>query len=111
MNKEFLDGLIKLLDEKKAENIDVVDMRKSDYFVDFVVVATTLNSKHSIAIMKFVEEHIKDNNESIIHSETSDDWTVIDLGDKLIHLMSEEQRKIYRIEDFLKKYIQQKQED
>ena len=109
MSKKFLDGLIKLLDEKKAENIEVVDMQNSDYFVDFVVVATTLNSKHSIAIMKFLEEHIKENSESIVHSEESDDWTVIDLGDKLIHLMSEEQRKIYKIEEFLKKYIQNKE--
>jgi ribosome-associated protein len=31
----------------------------------------------------------------------SDDWTVIDLGDVLIHLMSEEYRAKYQMDKFL----------
>ena len=108
---EFIEGLTTLLESKKAENIDVVNMKNSNYFVDFVIVATTLNDKHSYALRSFVEEYVKQKGESVAHSESSDDWTVIDLGDKLIHLMSDEQRKIYKIEEFLKKYIQNKEEN
>ena len=33
----------------------------------------------------------------------NDNWTVIDLGDMFIHLMSEEYRAKYTLEDFLSK--------
>ena len=42
--------------------------------------------------------------EEFLFTEESDDWTVIDLGDILIHLMSEEYREKYKLEEFLNKF-------
>jgi len=39
--------------------------------------------------------------ETFLGVDSSDDWTVIDLGDILIHLMSEEYRAKYQMDKFL----------
>jgi ribosome-associated protein len=39
--------------------------------------------------------------EEFLRIDDSDDWTIIDLGDILIHLMSQEYRSRYKIEEFL----------
>ena len=94
---------INLLDEKKAENIQVFDMRDKDYIVDDVILATTLNPKHGMSLADYIKKELKKSGEDILEIEQSDEWTVIDLGDVLIHLMSPEYRAKYNLEEFLSK--------
>ena len=100
-SKMRVEKIVKLLDEKKAENIQVFDMRGSDYFVDDVIIATTLSDKHGFALADYLKPLLKELGEKSIHIEQSDDWTVIDIGDMLIHLMSSEYRSRYNLEEFL----------
>ncbi len=89
------------LDDKKAENIQVFDMRDKDYFVDDVVIATTLGGKHGLALLDHLKKRLKKEGESLLHVEESDEWSVVDLGDILIHLMTPEYRTRYNLEEFL----------
>jgi nicotinate-nucleotide adenylyltransferase len=91
--------IINFLDEKKAENIEAFDMREKDYFVDDVIIATTLGQKHGTSLSDYVKKEFK--SEGILDIEQSDEWTVIDFGDMLIHLMSPEYRAMYNLEEFL----------
>ncbi len=91
--------IINFLDEKKAENIEAFDMREKDYFVDDVIIATTLGQKHGTSLSDYVKKEFKA--EGILDIEQSDEWTVIDFGDMLIHLMSPEYRAMYNLEEFL----------
>ncbi len=94
-----IENIIKFLDEKKAENIEAFDMREKDYFVDDVIIATTLGMKHGTSLADYLKKELKV--EGILDIEQSDEWSVIDLGDMLIHLMSPEYRAMYNIEEFL----------
>ena len=91
-----------LLDEKKALDIIDYDLKNSDYFVDYVIVATTMADKHADALLDHLKKNLKPLGESFLGIDKSDDWTVIDLGDILIHLMSEEYRAKYQMDSFLK---------
>jgi ribosome-associated protein len=91
-----------LLDEKKALDIIDYDLRNTDYFVDHVVVATTMADKHAKALLDHLKKTLKPLGEEFLGVDESDDWTVIDLGDILIHLMSEEYRAKYQMDEFLK---------
>ncbi len=91
--------IVKLLDEKKAENIELFDMREKDYIVDDVIIASTLNEKHGHSLTEHLKKELK--SYGILDIEESDEWSVIDLGDKLIHLMSPESRAKYNLEEFL----------
>ena len=41
--QQLITTITKLLDEKKAENIEVIDLRGKDYITDFVVIAAPTN--------------------------------------------------------------------
>ncbi|WP_297195079.1 ribosome silencing factor [uncultured Campylobacter sp.] len=97
-----VEKIVKILEDKKAENIEILDMRDSEYFVSFVVLATTLAQKHAASLIDELKTKLKADNESFLNIESSDEWTVLDLGDVLIHLLSEEYREFYDLESFLK---------
>lgn len=100
MNKR-IESIVNLLDEKKAENIQLFDMRGKDYIVEDVIIATTISSKHAMALYYYLKDSLKSSGEKYIEVEPSDEWIVIDLGDTLIHLMTPEYRVKYNIEEFL----------
>ena len=95
--------IVKILDEKKAEQIEVFDMRERDYFVKFVVIATTMGERHALSLTDDLKLRLKPLGEEFLGIESSGEWVVCDLGDILIHLMSPEYRAKYNIEEFLNK--------
>ena len=96
-----LENIRKILDDKKAENIEIIDLTSKDYIVDYVVIATTLNSKHGFALLNYLRTDLKPTGEEFIRVDEDDEWTIIDLGDMFIHLMSEKYRNKYSLEEFL----------
>jgi len=89
-----------VLDTNKAENIEVFDLRDKDYFVDQVVIATSLNPRHTEALLNYLKTDLKPA-EEFLGVDISDEWIVADLGDILIHIMTPEYRVKYNMEEFL----------
>ncbi len=100
MNKRVED-IVDLLDDKKAEKVEVFDLSDNDYFVDFVVVATALNERHNLALLSHLKDELKPKGEEFLNIDESKEWVVIDLGDMLVHLMLESVRDRFNIEEFL----------
>lgn len=96
-----LENIRKILDDKKAENIEIIDLTSKDYIVDYVVIATTLNPKHGFALLNYLRTDLKPEGEEFLRVDEDDDWTIIDLGDMFIHLMREKYRAKYSLEEFL----------
>ena len=96
-----LERIEKILNEKKAENIEVIDLTSKDYIVDYVVIATTLNAKHAFALLNYLKNELKPLGEEFLRVDDDEEWTIIDLGDIFIHLISEKSREKYSIEEFL----------
>ncbi|MEO1941980.1 MAG: ribosome silencing factor [Campylobacterales bacterium] len=90
-----------LIEEKKGLDLHLYDLRGSSYYVDFVVVATIMADRHGYAILDYLKEKLKPAGEEFFGIDQSDDWIVIDLGDILIHLMSQEYRARYQLDQFL----------
>jgi|TARA_R110002050_G_scaffold32919_6_gene84275 ribosome-associated protein len=93
--------IVKVLEDKKAVNVELINLQDKDYIVDFVVIATTLNAKHGFALLNYLKEQLKPAGEEFLRVDDNDDWTVIDLGDAFIHLMTEKTREKYSLEEFL----------
>ncbi len=100
-----------LLDSKKAEDIQVFDMSEKDYFTDYVIIATTLNERHSASLIDDLKPVLKELNEQCLHAESSGEWAVLDLGNILIHLMSDNYRAKYDIESFLNDFEKNKTQE
>lgn len=89
-----------ILDANKAEAIEVFDLRGKDYFVDYVVIASSLGQRHTEALLDHLKKGLKPE-EEFLHVDESSDWIVADLGDILIHIMTPEFRVKYDMESFL----------
>lgn len=102
--EQRLKDIVKILDEKKAENIEVFDLKEDGYLVDYVVIATTLNEKHGGSLLNYLKEGLKPKGEEFLRVEEDAGWTIIDLGDIFIHLMTEQYREKYSLDEFLKEF-------
>ena len=89
-----------VLDANKAEKIEVFDLKDKNYIVDYAIIASSLGSRHTLALLDHLKKDIK-TNETFNNVDESGDWVVIDLGDMLIHIMTPEYREKYDMETFL----------
>ncbi len=96
-----LEEIEKILIEKKAEDVEIVDLTSKDYIVDYVVIATTLNAKHATSLLDYLKKGLKPFGEEFLRVDEDDNWTICDLGDMFINLMSQEAREKYSLEEFL----------
>lgn len=104
LKSQRLDFIIEKLSEKKAEDIECIDVSDKDYIVDFVIIATTMAGRHAFALLDMLKTELKPRGEVFYAvDEESEDWIVMDLGDIMIHLFTENHRKKFNLEEFLKK--------
>jgi len=89
-----------LADEKKAENIVILDVRGLCNFADVFVICSGNNRLQLNAISEHVAHGLKQagagNNRD--DRDRSDNWMVLDFGDVVVHTMSHEARNFYRLE-------------
>lgn len=102
--EERIRRIVEILDAKKAEDIEVFDLTGRGYITNQVIIATALNTKHSLALLGNLKDELKPLGEEFVRTEEDGDWTIVDLGDILIHLMTQEYRDRYTLENFLENF-------
>ncbi len=95
-----IEKITHVLDKNKAESIEVFDLREKNYFVDYAIIASSLSSRHTTALLDHLKNDLKPE-ENFNNVDESGDWIVVDLGDILIHIMTPEYRVKYDMETFL----------
>lgn len=99
-----IEKITSILDMNKAEGIEVFDLKKKNYFVDYAIIASSLGTKHTVALLEHLKTGLKPE-EHFNNVDESGDWVVIDLGDILIHIMTPEYRVKYDMEKFLSSLV------
>jgi len=106
-----IERIVTLLDDKKAEEIEVFNLDNADYMAKRVVIANSLNGKHTQALFDHLKRELKPEGEEFLATDISDEWTVADLGDILIHIMIPEYRQRYSLEAFLNELVAKQKEE
>jgi ribosome-associated protein len=90
----------RLADEKKAENIMVLDVEGVCNYTDCFVLCTGQSRQQLRAISESIEEGLgKDGISPMsVDGRGLDSWIVLDFGDVVVHVMSEEARTYYSME-------------
>jgi len=104
--EERVESIVAILDNKKAEEIEVFNLEKADYIAKRVVIANSLNGKHTLALYDHLKISLKAQGDTFLASDASDEWVVADLGDILIHIMIPEYRQRYSLEQFLSELVE-----
>ena len=90
-----------LADNKKAENIIVLDVRKVSSVTDYFVIASGTSHPHLRAIVEEIAGKLRDDHElrpSRSEGSTGANWVVLDYFDVIVHVMHAETRKHYDLE-------------
>ncbi|MCK5876641.1 MAG: ribosome silencing factor [Candidatus Marithrix sp.] len=101
MNIEQLLTIVKdALEDKKAHDIEVLDVREQSSITDFMIIATGNTSRQVVAVAQHVIEKVKSYGEKPLGEEGSNigEWVLVDLGDIIVHVMQPETRDFYQLE-------------
>jgi len=91
--------IILALDEKKAVDMQILDMRGVVSYTDYILICTATSSTHSNALVDYVEENVKNEIKPIYRNNSKDkSWLILDYGDIVIHVFSESARLFYDLE-------------
>ena len=99
----LLETVIKEMQETKARDITILDLKKIEtaickYFVICSGNSNTHVSSISNNVKKYIAKSIKEKPWSTEGKETSE-WILLDYTDIVIHVFQEETRNYYKIED------------
>lgn len=99
-----LEFIKEVLDKNKAENIEKFNLENSEYMANGVVIATAMVDRHMLALESELRKELKPAGEEFLHSDASDEWIALDLGDIIIHIMTSKAREKYHMEEFLREF-------
>ncbi len=88
-------------DNKKAENIVILDVRKLSSITDFFVIASGTSEPHLRAISSEIIDRLRDDHEvrpRAVDGDSKAPWQVLDFFDVVVHLMKQDVRDKYDLE-------------
>jgi len=86
--------------DRQASNVVLLDLRSLTDYTDFFVVCTGGSSRQIKAIADAVDEQVSKDGMALRHREgdTESGWILLDFGEIVVHVFTEEERDYYRIE-------------
>ncbi len=99
-SEEMVDLCVAALEDLKAEDIEVLDVRDLTTMTDYMVIASGSSSRKVKAMAGSVMEAAKARGLQPIGSEGEQtcDWILVDLGNVIVHAMQREPRLFYQLE-------------
>lgn len=98
---QFARSIVNSLEEKKGENIVLMDIRELAVFADYFVICSGTSDRMLQALADAVCEHVHQAYGLPTRTEgrAQDGWMLVDLGDVIVHLFSPDRRNYYRLEE------------
>lgn len=96
-------SLVKAIEDKKGENILLLDISRQSVFADYFVIANGASERQ----LKALADAVSDVADTLakrrhvmrrVDEQAQGGWILIDLGDVVVHLFSPAQRKHYNLE-------------
>ena len=97
---EKANAVVKALEDKKAGNIELLDVSAQTSLGDYFVIASCQSTVQVRACADEVEEQLDKAGIVVLHKEgySTGSWILMDYGDVVVHVMQQEIREFYGIE-------------
>jgi ribosome-associated protein len=101
---ELVKTCCRVLEDKKAGELQVLEVGELSSITDYLIIATATSDPHLRAMRMDLEKMLKDLGTRVSGVETAEEsgWTVIDLFDVMIHLFRADVRSHYGLENLWK---------
>ena len=99
--KAVLEAIVKALDSKRAEDIQVIGVKNLTILGDYFVIANGTSTTHTKTLADEVEYQMTKLGIEPLHREgrgNGSNWIVLDYNDIIIHVFYKETRAFYQLE-------------
>ena len=98
--KEMALKVAKLLDDKKAQDVTVIDIGLKASFADYFIIASGGSERQMSALVDNVEDMLEPLGvfPKSIEGKRTSGWTLMDYGDVVINVMTVDMRQKYNLE-------------
>lgn len=98
--KSIVKLIYKVLDEKKASDISVIDISGLSVIADYFIIASADNIRQTAALCDSVEDELAKAGitPKQIEGRSSSNWILMDYNDVILHIFDKENRLFYDIE-------------
>lgn len=112
--KQQIELLINEFNEKKAVDIRHVDIDEGQYpLADHILIISALNEIHLKSLVDAANRFYKNNKQTSfdefellgISGKPESKWVILDFGSLIVHIMVEEIRDQYNIDELFEQYI------
>lgn len=89
-------------DDKKAENIRILDLRGLSPVIDYFVLCSALSAPQLRAVRDNIEDEMKEKyGQRPLYKDGNYDsqWIIIDYGNVMVHILTPEKRDYYSLEE------------
>jgi ribosome-associated protein len=102
--EQKLEQVQRILAEKKADDIEVIDLRDRTLIADYFVVCCGTSNTHIKAIADglLTEGKAEGLKKEHIEGYAQARWVLVDYGDVVVHIFAREEREFYDIESLWK---------
>jgi ribosome-associated protein len=99
-SEQLTRNMVNALEELKAADIKVLDVRSATDVTDFMIVASGRSKRQVMALADIVERRAKEHGEKPMgtEGEKHGEWILVDLCDVVVHIMLPEIREFYQLE-------------
>ncbi|MFT5897068.1 MAG: ribosome-associated protein [bacterium] len=99
-SKAVIEMAVTTLEDMKGVDLVVIDIIGKSSIADAMVVVTGTSQRHVRSLAEQVRLAAKEANHPPLGVEgaESSDWVLVDLGDVIVHVMTEEKREFYSLE-------------
>ena len=98
--KKMVKTAYQALDEKKGEDIKIINLEGISVLADYFIIANGTNSSQVQALFDNVEEELHKAGYSLKQREgySNGNWVLLDFGDIIVHIFDRENRLFYDLE-------------
>ena len=91
---------VKAVQDKKGEEILVLDLRGISSFTDYFLLMNGNSSRQNMALYEGIEEELKKTNVRPLSVEGKEhgEWILMDYGSFIVHVFSKQAREYYSLE-------------
>lgn len=94
------DKAYEILDDKKARNIELIDISRVSVLADYFIICSGTSTTHNRTLADELDFKMGEAGYNMIHKEgyESARWILLDFGDLVVHIFHEEDRSFYNLE-------------
>lgn len=93
-------AVVDALEDIKAQDITVLDVTKLTQITSYMVIASATSTRQAKALAHSVQEKLKEHgiNPTGVEGEQEGEWVLVDLGEIVVHIMLQNTRDYYNLE-------------